>query len=87
MASKHHCTREKQIKLLPQTHSPEVYYSLFIVVAVLVMSERLEKRPVAALAAFPSLIFVGSASILWFHVSPPPPHENTSVSLYIEGFR
>jgi hypothetical protein len=43
----------KNNKLLPQTHSPEVEYSLFIMVAVLVMSERLEKRSGATPAAFP----------------------------------
>jgi hypothetical protein len=43
MASKHHSTREKQNKLLPQTHSSEMDYYLFIMMAVLVMLERLEK--------------------------------------------
>jgi hypothetical protein len=66
MASKHHSTRERYIKILPQTHSPEVDYSLFIMVVVLVMSERLEKRPGMALAVFPPLIFTGSASVLCF---------------------
>jgi hypothetical protein len=93
MASKHHSTRERErerereIKLLPQTHSTDVGYSLFIMVEVLVMLERLEKRPGMAPAAFPSPIFTGSAFISWFHVSMPPPHENASGSLYIGVFR
>jgi hypothetical protein len=56
MASKHHSTREIRIKLLPHTHSLEVDYFLFIMVAMLVM---LEKRPGTALAAFPPPIFTG----------------------------
>jgi hypothetical protein len=39
------------------------------------------------LPAFPALIFARSTSISWFRLSPPPPRENTSGSLYIEGFR
>jgi hypothetical protein len=46
MASKQHSTREREreVKLLPQTHSPEVDYSIFIMVAVLVMLERVEMQ-------------------------------------------
>jgi hypothetical protein len=47
-------------------------------VVVLVMLERLEKRPMTALATFPPPIFAGSAFVLWFHVSPSPPHGNAS---------
>jgi hypothetical protein len=79
--------REREIKLLPQTHSPKVDYSLFIMVAVLVMFERLEKRLGMAPVVFPPPIFVGTTSILWFLVSPPPPGENVSGSLYIWVFR
>jgi hypothetical protein len=82
MASKHHSTRKREIKLLPQTHTLEMDYSLFIMVAVLVMLERLEKRPRATLAEFSPPIFAGTASISWFHVSPPPPQGNASGSLY-----
>jgi hypothetical protein len=64
-----------------------VDYSLFIMVAVLVMFERLEKRWGMAPVVFPPPIFVGTASILWFLVSPPPPGENVSGSLYIGVFR
>jgi hypothetical protein len=55
-----------------------VDYSLFIMVAVLVMLKRLKKRSGVTPAAFCPLIFVGIASISWFHVSPLPPQENVS---------
>jgi hypothetical protein len=87
MASKHHSIREKQNKLMPQTHSPEVYYSLFIMVAVLVISVRLEKRPGVTLVAFPPPIFAGTTSVSLFCVSPPPPQGNASRGLYIGVFR
>jgi hypothetical protein len=62
MISNQHSTREREreIKILQQTHSPEVDYSIIIMVAVLVMLERLEKRPGMAPAAFPLPIFAGS---------------------------
>jgi hypothetical protein len=44
----------------------------------------LEKRSGTALTAFLPPIFVGIASISWCRVSPPPPRENISGSLYIE---
>jgi hypothetical protein len=56
-------------------------------VAVLVMLERLEKQPGMAPAAFPPPIFVGSAYVSWFRVSPLPPPDNVSGSLYIGVFR
>jgi hypothetical protein len=62
-----------------------VDYSLFIMVVVLVMSERLEKRLVAAPAVFPPLNFTGIAFVSWFYVSPPSPRGNASGGLYI-GF-
>jgi hypothetical protein len=58
-------------KVLPPTHSPEVDYSLFMVVMMVLTSERVEKRPGATPAAFPSPIFAGIASIYVFRVSPP----------------
>jgi hypothetical protein len=74
MASKHHSIREKLNKLLPQTHSTEVDYSLFTMVAVVL--ERMEKRLGATPAAFLPPIFARTASVSWFHISPPPPREN-----------
>jgi hypothetical protein len=59
-----------------------VDYSLFIMVAVLVMLERLEKWPGATPAAFPPSIFAGTASVSWFHVSMLPLHKNASGFLY-----
>jgi hypothetical protein len=61
MTPNQHRTRDRQTRLLPQTHCSEVNYSLFIMVVVLVMLERLEKRPGTAPAVFPPPIFVGSA--------------------------
>ena len=83
MASNQHSTREREreIKLLPQTHSPEVDYSLFIMDAVMMMLEKEEMQPGAAPAAFPSPIFVGSDSVSWFlcfSASSSPPSENAS---------
>jgi hypothetical protein len=49
-----------------------VDYSLFVAVMMVLMSERMEKRPVATLAAFSPPIFAGTASIYVFHVSPRP---------------
>jgi hypothetical protein len=86
MASNQHSTREREIKLLPQTHSLAVDYSLFIMVAVLVMLERLQKRTGTAPVAFPPPISVGSAFISWFRVYPPPPPENASGNIYIVVF-
>jgi hypothetical protein len=54
-----------------------VDYSLFLAVSMVVMSERLEKRPGATPVAFPPAIFAGIASISVFHVSPPPPLKNS----------
>jgi hypothetical protein len=58
--------------LLPQTHSPEVDYSLFMAVTMVLTSKRVEKRPGATPAAFPPPIFAGTASGSVFCVSPPP---------------
>jgi hypothetical protein len=84
MTSNEHSTREREreIKPLPQIHSPEVYYSHFIMVVVLVMLERLEKRPGTAPAAFPPPIFTGTTSISWICVSLSLAHEKALGSLY-----
>jgi hypothetical protein len=58
-------------------------YSLFIMVAVLVM---LEMQPGMALTAFPPPDFAGSASILWFSCfSTASSQERLGGSLY-SGF-
>jgi hypothetical protein len=82
MASKHYSIREKS-----QTHSLEVDYSIFMMVAMLMMSKRLEKRPGATTIAFPLPIFAGIASISLFHVSTLRPRGNTLGGLYIVIFR
>jgi hypothetical protein len=53
-----------------------VDYSLFMVVSMVVMSERVEKGPRATPTVFPLPIFDGIASIYVFHVSLPPPLGN-----------
>jgi hypothetical protein len=63
-----------------------VDYSIIIMVAVLVMLERLEKWPGMAPAAFPLPIFAGSQPVSWFHVSLLPPRKNASGSLFIGFF-
>jgi hypothetical protein len=52
-------------------------YSLLMMVVMVVMSDRLKKRPGATPAVFPPPI-AGTAS-----VSPPPPQGNASGGLYI----
>jgi hypothetical protein len=55
--------------LLPQTHSPEVEYNLFMAVMIMLMSERVDKCPGATLAAFPPPIFAGTTTVSLFHIS------------------
>jgi hypothetical protein len=64
-----------------------VDYSLFIMVVVLVILERLEKQPGVTLAAISLPIFTGIASVSQFHVSPLPPRKNAPGGLYIGVFR
>jgi hypothetical protein len=59
-------------KVLPPTHSPEVDYSLFMVVMMVLTSERVEKRLGATPAMFPPPIFAGTASVYVFRVSLSP---------------
>jgi hypothetical protein len=54
---------------------------------MVVMSERLEKRPGATLATFTPSIFAGTTYVYVFHVSPPPPLENTEGALIWIFFR
>jgi hypothetical protein len=66
---------------------PEVDYSLFMVVSMVVMLERLEKRPGMTPAAFSPPIFPGTPFVSVFHVSTLPPQGNASEGLYIVVFR
>ena len=87
MASNQHSTREREIKQLPQTHSPEVDHSLFIMETLMMMLERVEMQPGMALAAFPSPIFAGSASVSVFLPLCSAASEITIRALFINGFR
>jgi hypothetical protein len=64
-----------------------VDYSLFMVVMVVLTSERVEKHPEATPAAFPPSIFAGITSVSVFHVSPPPHLGIIEAGLYIGVFR
>jgi hypothetical protein len=50
-----------------------VDYSLFMLVMMVLTSERVEKRPGVNPIAFPPPIFAGIASVYVFCVSLPPP--------------
>jgi hypothetical protein len=79
--------QEREIKLLPQTHSLEVDYSLFIMVAVLVMLERVDMQPGKASAAFPPRIFAGSTFLSWFLCFSAASSRERLGALYTEIFR
>jgi membrane protein CcdC involved in cytochrome C biogenesis len=49
-----------------------VYYSLFMAVMMVLISERVEKRPGATPAVFPPPIFAGTSYVSLFHVSLLP---------------
>jgi hypothetical protein len=72
---------------MPLTHSSEVEYSLFMVGMMVLMSERVEKRPGVTSTMFPPPIFAGTASVSVFHISPPPRIVNADGGLYICIFR
>ena len=76
-------SHERYIMILAQIHSPEVYCSLFIMVAVMVMLERVEMQPGMAPAAVPSPIFAGSAFVLCILcISAASSREHLRRSLY-----
>ena len=52
--------------LLPQTHSPEVDYSLFIMETVEMSMEKKESSPAGLSWSFPPLIFSLLISVFWF---------------------
>jgi hypothetical protein len=60
-----------------------VYYSLFVEVMMVLMSERVEKRLGETLAAFPPPIFAGIAFVSVFRVSPTPPLGNAEGRVFI----
>jgi hypothetical protein len=87
MISKQWSTWEKKDKILPQTHSLEVEYSLFMAVMMVLTSERVEKRPGATPATFPPPIFAGIASVSVFCASLLPVIAIIKGGLYIGVFR
>ena len=87
MVLNNHSTREREIKLLPQTHSPEVDYFLFIMETVIMMLERVEIQPGMAPAAFPSPIFSSSASASVFLCFRTASSRDRDGALFIDGFR
>ena len=52
--------------LLPQTHSPTVDYSLFIMETVEMSMEKKETSPVGLRQSFPPPIFSLLISVFWF---------------------
>jgi membrane protein CcdC involved in cytochrome C biogenesis len=64
-----------------------VDYPLFMAVIMVLMSERVEKRPGATPAVFPPPIFVGTTSVSMFYVFPPPRIAIAEGGLYIGIFR
>jgi hypothetical protein len=54
---------------------------------MVLMSERVEKRPGATPAAFPPPIFAEIASVSVFSVSPLPPDHDHRGGLYMGVFR
>jgi hypothetical protein len=63
-----------------------VDYSLFTMVAVLVMLKRLEKRPGPAPTLFTPPIFAGTTFVSWFRVSSLPSRGNASEGVLIWDF-
>jgi hypothetical protein len=64
-----------------------VDYSLFMAVMMVLMSERVEKRPRATLAAFPLPIFTRTAYVSVFQVFLLPRFAIVEGVLYIGIFR
>ena len=52
--------------LLPQTHGPEVDYSLFIMETVEMSMEKVETSPAELRRSFPPPIFSLLISVFWF---------------------
>jgi hypothetical protein len=81
-------TREKYIKLLPQTHSAEVDYSLFIMVMLVQMLEKVRSLQWWLWWSFTlQLIFAGSCSVSVFLCFRHPPLEESSWCPLYRGFR
>ena len=69
--------REREIHmLLPQTHSPAVDYSLFIMETVEMSMEKVETSPAGLHQSFPPPIFSLLISVFWFLSCGGSPLEN-----------
>ena len=74
-------------KLLPQTHSPGVDYSLFIMVSVEMLLEGKETTPAAPRRSFPPPIFSSRSLFRGFCVSAALSFAKALGGLYIVVFR
>jgi hypothetical protein len=72
---------------MPQTHSPEVDYSLFIMVTKVESSEGMEITPVEPRWSFPLWSLISQAPISCFYVSAMLPFATRRGTLYIVSFR
>ena len=73
--------------LLPQTHSPEVDYSLFIMETVEMSMEKKETSLAGLRRSFPPPIFSLLISVFWFLSCGGPPLEKRRGTSYIGVFR
>ena len=73
--------------LLPQTHSPEVDYSLFIMDTVEMSMEKVETSPAGLRRSFPPPIFSLLISVFWFLSCGGSPLEKRRRTSYIVIFR
>ena len=78
--------REREIKLLPQTRSPEVDYSPLIMVMMRKTLEKVEIPPTAAPAEFPPPIFAAAASVFVFRCFCGAPLQRTLRGHIDSGF-
>ena len=74
-------------KLLPQTHSPGVDYSLFIMETVEKSLEKMETAPAALHRSFPPPICNSRSLFLGFCVSAALPSERRQETIFIVVFR
>ena len=74
-------------KLLPQTHSPEVYYSLFIMETVEKSLEKMETTPAAPRRSFPPPICSSRSLFSCFCVFAALLSERHRGSIFIDVFR
>jgi hypothetical protein len=71
---------------MPQTHIPEVEYSLFMAVMMVLTSERVEKHLGATPIAFPPPMFAGTVCFYVLCFSTASFHDHQGGSLYRHFF-